>query len=52
MYAIEKLVTKFEQPNVWVRQNKYQYDKKEAKVELSSLRRTYRDIKFRIVKIT
>lgn len=48
MYLIEKQITKFEQPNQWVRYNKYLYDKQTAKKEVSFLSRAYRDIKFRI----
>lgn len=51
MYIIEKQVTRFEQPNIWVRYNKHQYDKKTAKAEASFLSRAYRDVKFRIAKV-
>lgn len=52
MYAIEKQVTRFEQASVWVRYNKHQYDKKTVEAEVSFLKKAYRDIKFRAVKIT
>ena len=51
MYAIQKLVTRFEQADMWVKQNNYRYSKKQALAELKSLTHQYRDIKFRIVKV-
>ncbi|NUN66328.1 hypothetical protein HCU40_16610 [Pseudanabaena biceps] len=51
MYAIEKQITRFEQPSVWVRYNKYTYDKATAKQELHFLRRSHRDISFKMVKV-
>jgi len=50
MYAIQKLVTRFEQGGVWTKQNNCRYSKKEALAELKSLNHSYRDINFRIVK--